>query len=323
MGGIKFLSGAIFIVTVFCIMPECKAQFATANNDLLISLATAYTKAESASFIASSLAQKDSAEQRLRLVDKIIFTPVGAFFGTLWGVAIGAAIPHDKMANGIKGGMIGFCVGPFLTYEMFASTRGLKNPLHQFYVKIGGNLTLTNYEDFKIRPGFSIGIGRHYHLSNILGLRGEISYALRRFFLHSQKISYAFYFDRVVKSNNINFSVNYINTAILLNFKLMHLQQWDICISLGPSMSLASRDRTKFHFIREEENPDEFDFSYIMDEPAPLFGYPAMAYQLDLQRGYWLGQLGFHHSVYDTDEIYPLDSNSRLRTVELSVGYKL
>jgi hypothetical protein len=110
---------------------------------------------------------------------------------------------------------------------------------------------------------------------------------------------------------------------VLLNFKLLSLQKWNFYLSLGPSLSLAVRDATKFHFIREEENPDDFDFSYIMDEPGALFGYPAMVYQLELQRGHWIWQLGFHNSFYDTDDIYPLDSNARLRTWELSIGYKL
>jgi hypothetical protein len=60
-----------------------------------------------------------------------------------------------------------------------------------------------------------------------------------------------------------------------------------------------------------------------MDEPGALFGYPAMAYQLELQRGKWIWQLGFHHSVYDTDEIFPLISKTRMRTLELSFGYQL
>ncbi len=136
-------------------------------------------------------------------------------------------------------------------------------------------------------------------------------------------ISYGYYFDRVVKCYDIDFSVGYINTSILLNFKISSLQKFNFYVSLGPSFSIAVHDATKFHFLKEEDNPDDFDFSYIMDEPNPLFGYPAMVYRLELQRGKWIGQLGFHHSVTDTDEICPLISKTRLRTLELNIGYKL
>jgi hypothetical protein len=296
---------------------ECCAQFSFASENYHTSITCPIiTKGSFPSTIVAS----DSNEKKLPLVDKIIFAPTGAVFGAFWGFAVGAVISRD-FQNSIKGGLIGLSIGPFLTYEMFAAKRGIKNPLHKFYVKTGGNLTLTNYDDSQIMPDFSIGIGRLYHLRKGIGLRGEISYGLRRFHLPAQKISYAYYFDQVVKTYDIDFSVGYINTSILLNFKMFNLKKLNFHIALGPSLSLAVRDDTKFHFIREEDNPDDYDFSYV-DREGPQSGYPAMFYQLELQMDHWMCQLGFHHSVYDTDEIYPLDSHTRLRTFELSVGYK-
>lgn len=322
MNKIGFVFLSIILWGVFEGAIESRAQFSLDNQSHRSSFISSTIPNESTLFPSSPLVPPDSNEKRLTLVDKIIFAPTGAVFGALWGFMVGAVISRD-FPDGIKGGVMGLSIGPFLTYEMFAAKRGIKNPLHKFYVKTGGNLTLTNYSDSKIETGYSIGIGRHYHLSDRFGLRGEVSFALRQFLLPSQKINYAYYFKRVVKCYDINFSVGYINTSILLNYKMFSRQKLNFYLALGPSLSLAVHDATKFHFLREEENPDDFDFSYIMDEPGPLFGYPAMTYQLELQTGHWLLQLGFHHSVYDTDEIYPLDSNSRLRTFELSVGYKM
>ncbi|MCI0494047.1 PorT family protein [candidate division KSB1 bacterium] len=322
MNQITLIFLSIIFGGVFGEAIESHAQFSLAKENYHTSFMSPIIVKGCTSFASSTIVTPDSNEKCLTIVDKIIFIPVGLVFGTFHGLIASIVIPGDDFSNGIKGGMIGFCIGPFLSYEMFAATRGVKNPLHKFYIKTGGNLTLTNYEDSQISPCFSIGMGRHYHLWNGIGLRGEISYGLRRFHLPAQKISYAYYFDRVVKTYDIDFSVGYINTSILLNFKILSLQKLNFYLSLGPSLSLAVRDATKFHFIREEENPDDFDFSYIERE-GPLFGYPAMVYQLELQMGKWIWQIGFHNSVTDTDEIYPLDSNTRLRTVELSVGYKL
>jgi len=323
MNKIGFVFLSIILWGVFGGAIESRAQFSLYNQSHRSSFISSTINNESTLFPSSTLVPPDSNEKCLTIVDKIIFIPVGIVFGTFHGLIASIVIPGDDFSNGIKGGMIGFCIGPFLSYEMFAATRGVKNPLHKFYIKTGGILTVTNYDDSQIRPGYSIGIGRHYHLSDRFGLRGEVSYALRQFLLPSQKIQFSFYSERVVKCYDIDFSVGYINTSILLNFKLLSLQKFNFYITLGPSLSLAVRDDTKLHFLREEEDPDDFNFSYIMDEPGVLFGYPAMVYQLELQRGHWIWQLGFHHSVYDTDDIFPLDSNTRLRTFELSIGYKL
>lgn len=319
---IKVLILSIIVILIWGDLKESCAQFSFTKESYYDSLISPIINKGATSFPSSTLVPPDSNEKRLTLVDKIIFAPTGVVFGAFWGFAVGAVISRD-FPDGIKGGVMGLSIGPFLTYEMFAATRGVKNPLHKFYIKTGGVLTLTNYDDSHIRPGYSIGMGRHYHLSDRFGLRGDVSYALRQFLLPSQKISYAYYFKRVVKCYDINFSVGYINTSILLHFKMFSHQKLSFWLALGPSLSLAVRDDTKFHFLREEENPDDFDFSYIMDEPGVLFGYPAMAYQLELQRGKWIWQLGFHHSVYDTDEIYPLISKTRMRTFELSIGYKM
>jgi hypothetical protein len=325
MDKIKILSLSIIVILIVGELKECHAQFSLAKENYHPSLISPIiTKGSSSLTIVSP----DSNEKRITSLDKTVNVPLGIIIGTLCGVVIGGAIPSDysveKFSNFIKGGLIGASMGPFYTFEIMSLSRGVKNPSHKWCFTAGANIILPNYEEALFKAGYSIGIGRHYHLSDRVGLRGDVSYSLRQFILPSQKIRYILHYsERVVKCNDIDFSVGYINTSTLLEFKILSLQEFDFYLALGPSLSLTVRNDTKFHFLNEEENPDDFDFHYIIDEPDPLFGYPAMVYQLELQRGHWIWQLGFHHSVYDTDEIFPLDSNTRLRTFELSVGYKL
>ena len=315
MDKIKILSLSIIVILIVGDLKECLAQCSLADE-------SCHTL-----FKSSTQALKDSTEKRLTSLDKTVNVPLGIIIGTLCGAVIGGAIPSDysseKFANFVKGGLIGASMGPFYTFEIMSLSKGVKNPSHRWCFNAGANIILPNHEDALFKAGYSIGIGRHYHLSDRVGLRGEVTYALRQFLLPSQKIRYSYASERMVKSYDIDFSVGYINTSILLNFKLLSLQKFNFYITLGPSLSLAAREDTKFHFLNEEENPDDFDFDYIMDEPGPLFGYPAMFYQLELQRGKWIWQLGFQNSMMDTDEIYPLISKTRMRTFEFRIGYKL
>lgn len=315
MDKIKILSLSIIVILIVGDLKECLAQCSLADE-------SCHTL-----FKSSTQALKDSTEKRLTSLDKTMNVPFGIIIGTLCGVVLGGAIPTDysldRFANFIKGGLIGASVGPFYTFEIMSLSKGIKNPFHKWCFKAGANIILPNYEDALFKAGYSIGIGRHYHLSDRVGLRGDVSYSLRQFILPSQKIRYFYSSERVVKCYDIDFSVGYINTSILLDFKILSLQEFDFYLALGPSLSLAAIDETKFHFLNEEESSDDFDFDYIMDEPGPLFGYPAMLYQLELQRGKWIWQLAFHNSALDTDEIYPLISKTRLRTFEFSVGYLL
>lgn len=327
MEKIKILILSIIVILICGVLKECHAQFSFASENYHPSYMSPNIAKVSASFASSAFVPPDSNEKRLTSLDKIMNVPLGIIIGTLCGVVIGGAMPSDysseKFANFIKGGLIGASIGPFYTFEIMSMSKGVKNPSHKWYFRAGGNIILPNYQDALFKAGYSIGIGRHYHLSDRFGLRGDVSYSLRQFILPSQKIRFSFYSERVVKCYDIDFSVGYINTSIFLNFKLLNLQKFNFYLSFGPSLSVAVRDNTKFHFLREEENNDDFDFDYIMEEPGALFGYPAMVYQLELQRGHWIWQFRFHHSVTYTNQIFPLMCNSRLSTFELSIGYKL
>lgn len=327
MEKIKILSLSVFVILFVGALKECHAQFSFANENYHPSFMSPFTANRSSSFSSIIFALPDSNEKRLTAIDKILNVPIGIAIGSMCGFILGTIMPVDyeaeRYSNSAKGLLIGASMGPFYTFEIMSKNKGAKNPFHKWCFKVGGNFVLPNYEDALFKAGYSIGIGRHYHLSDRVGLRGDVSYSLRQFLLLSQKIQYDYIREDVIKIYDIDFSVGYINTSILLNFKMFSLKKFNFHIALGPSFSLAVRNDTKFHFIREEENPDDFDFSYIMDEPGALFGYPAMSYQFELQRGKWIWQFGFHYSVYDTDEIYPLNSKTRMRTFELSVGYKL
>jgi hypothetical protein len=327
MEKIKILILSCSVILVFGDSIESHAQFSYANENCHDSLMPPPLSNWSFSALSSVTSQKDTNEKRLTTVEKILNVPIGIVIGSLCGFVIGGAIPSDyspeKLANFIKGGLIGAFAGPFVNYEIMSAMKGAKNPLNKWYFKAGGNIIIPNYEDAIIKMGYSIDIGRAFPLNGIIALQGELGYQARQFSLSSQRILFATMVSREIRYCDIDFSVGYIDISLLLNFKLFRWRKSTLSIALGPSLAIEVFDNTKYHLIKVEEDHNDFDFIYIDDEPDPLFGYPALLYKLEFQRNHWIWQLGFHHSVTYTDEIYPLISNTRLRTFELSIGYKL
>lgn len=274
-----------------------------------------------------NLTQQNTDNAQLTTFEKIINVPIGIVFGSFAGYLIGTSLPSErsveKLANRIKGGLIGAFAGPFINYEIMSAMKGVRNPLNNWYVKAGGNIVFPNYEDVTFKPGYSIGISRYFPMSNMIALQGNFAFQARQFSLPSQRILHTTMVSREIHYCDIDFSVDYIDMALLLNVKLLSLRKSNLNIAIGPSLSLEMFDNTKYHLIKVEEDNGDYDFVYIDDEPDPLFGYPALVYQLDLQCGKWIWQLGFQNSVMDTDEIFPLISKTRLRTFEMNVGYKL
>lgn len=289
-------------------------KYPSLNNNLPVSSAVTFAPA--------------SADRKgLTTFEKILNVPLGIILGSFTGYIIGSSISstdeEQQLVNRIKGVLIGAFAGPFVNYEILLAMKNEGYRSNRWYLKAGGNLIFPNHDDAVWKPGYSIGLSDYFPLSRSFGLQGDFTYQSRHFRLPNQKILYSMLGYKKVKSHDINFWVGYLDISLLLDLKLLTYREATLNLAIGPSLAIELHDNTTFHFIREEDQLDDWDFRYIMTDPEALFGYPAITFKLALQRKNWLWQLGFHHSVYDTDEIYPLDSNSRLRTFELSVGYKL
>lgn len=324
----QIIIASIFIAsTIFGVM-DSHAQPGSINDSYFISLLNYPALNKHLSVQPSVTFAPASADQNgLTTFEKILNVPLGIIWGSVAGYLIGSSISsHDqeqRLANRIKGGLIGAFAGPFVNYEILLKMKNVTDHPNRWFFRAGGNLVFPNHDDAVIKPGYAIGLSDYFPLGRGFGLQGDFTYQSRQFHLPNQKILYSMVGYKKVESHDIDFWVGYVDISLLLDVRLLTHRNGTLHLAIGPSLAIELHDNTKFHFIRQEDNPDDWDFQYIMDEPDPLFGYPALTYQLELQRGHWLWQLGFHHSVYDTDEIYPLDSNTRLRTFELSVGYKL
>ncbi|MDZ7318322.1 MAG: PorT family protein [candidate division KSB1 bacterium] len=328
MKKIKILFALIFIAFALWGGADCQTQRNTLHRiDLISSLKYPPLNKNLSVQPSITFASASADQQGLSTFEKILNVPLGIILGSFAGYLIGSAISttdeEQRLVNRIKGGLIGAFAGPFVNYEILLKMKDVNDRPNRWYLKAGGNVVFPNHDAAAIKPGYAVGLSDYFTLGRRFGLQGDFIYQSRQFRLPNQKILYSMIGYKKVETHDINFCVGYFDISLLLNFKLLSHRNASLNLAIGPSLAIELHDNTKFHFIREEDNVDDWDFSYIMMDPAPLFGYAAMSYHLELQRGHWLWQLGFHHSVYDTDEIYPLDSNTRLRTVELSVGYKL
>ena len=319
---------SIVIASTFLGVLESHAQSFMCDNNCFISWPNDPSFAKSrSSQSAITFVPANARTAGLTTFEKILNVPLGLLFGTFTGYLIGSSISstdgEQRLVNRIKGGLIGAFAGPFVNYEILLAMKGEKYHTNSWYLRAGGNLIIPNHDDLVLKPGYSIGFSDYFPLSSFMALQADFIYQSRQFRLPDQKILYSMHGYKKIESQDINFWVGYFDMSLLLNFKLLTFRESTLNFAIGPSLAIELHNNTKYHFIREEDKLDDWDFSYIMMEPGSLFGYPALVLNLELQRKNWLWQLGFHHSVYDTDEIYPLDSNTRLRTFELSVGYKL
>ncbi len=328
MATTKHLIATILIAAAFGAVREMEAQSNFANDRSFVSLLKYPVLNKNPSLQPFLAFDPASANQKgLTTFEKILNVPLGIILGSFAGYLIGSSISstdeEQRLVNRIKGGLIGAFVGPFVNYEILMKMKDVSGHPNRWYFRAGPNLVIPNHDDAMLKPGYTVGLSDYFPLGRLFGLQGDIAYHLRQFRLPNQKILYNMVGYKKVERHNIDFWVGYLDISLLLNVTLLSHRNVTLYLAIGPSLAIELHDNTKFHFIRQEDNLDDWDFSYIMMDPAALFGYPAVAYQLKIHHGHWLWQLGFHHSVYDTDEIYPLDSNTRLRTLKLSLGYKL
>ena len=185
----------IFVIIIILVLGDSiqsYAQFSIRNDSCHSSFLTLTINNKSSLFLSSTFAQEEIAMEGLSTFEKILNVPIGILFGSLCGYLIGTSIPRrdseEKLVNGIKGGLVGAFVGPYVNYEIMSAMKGVRNPSNNWCFKAGGNITLPNYNNVKFKPGYSIGISRTYPLSNIIALQGNLAYQSRQFFLPSQKI---------------------------------------------------------------------------------------------------------------------------------------
>ena len=322
MNKIGFVFLSIIFLGILGGAIDSHAQLSFVNEDCYVSFIIPAVDSKLSLPPLTAFARQDSNEKRLTTFDKILNIPIGIVIGSLCGAAIGTAIPENNLGNTIKGFLIGASIGPFFTFETMSMSKKASNPLHKWRFKAGGNITFSNYHNTRLKVSYTLGIGRQYHLSKRISLSGEVFYTQRMFNLRSQKLCYAYY-SKNVKSYDIDFSVSYISTSVQLNFKLTNLKNFNVGISLGPSLSFVVQDNTEFYFIRDEMNQDDFDFIYQTDEPTHIFGYPGIIFSLEFEYKKLLVIPTLHQAAIYTHQIFPLEDETKLTSFELNLGVKL
>jgi hypothetical protein len=198
--------------------------------------------------------------------------------------------------------------------------------LNTWYAVFGSNTTFSNYEAASLRLGYSLGIGRNYHLSNRVYLQGEAIFNKRRFFLPSQRIGYYTGATNQLWHSDLDFSVAYVDVALLTKVRVFTSDKAGLSVVLGPAMSVQILERTDYN-IRQRENVAsgsrvEYDFGYIDDEPGPTSPFAGVVTAIELEAGKLLLKASLNRALYASNQIFPLVNETQLHTLTFSLGYR-
>lgn len=273
----------------------------------------------------------ENRKEKFTSSDKVLSVLAGVAFGALAGGIIGGLIGDSQAYMGeytdiVRGGLIGASTLPFLLYEGWARIKGVRYPLNTWYVVFSSNVTFSNYDAANRRLGYSLGMGRNYHLSNSVDLQGEAIFNRRRFFLPSQKIRYGTFGANQLWHSDIDFSVAYVDVALLTKVRVLTFDKARLSVALGPAMSVQVLEQTDFN-IRQRENvvsgsPVEYDFGYIDDEPGSTLPFAGLVTAIEFEAGKLLLKASLNRALFASNQIFPLVNATRLHTLMFSLGYR-
>lgn len=284
--------------------------------------------------IQSIYAQTDSEakpQEKFSCIEKVITISAGAFFGGVLGLLVGAGIGNSRAYEGdftdmARGWLIGASIFPFMMYEERARKKGAQTITKTWHIVSGLNTTFSNYGAARYRPGYSLGIVRSYHWSDKVRLQGEVLLSRREFFLPLQRIHFQTPGTNQLWHSDIDFSVVYLDLALLTRIRIGSFEKAKFNVILGPALSVQVLEKTNFH-IREREylERDErvaYDFGYIDDEPGPTSPYFGLVTAIELEVGKLLLKTSLHRAFTYSNQIFPLSNETRLTTLTFSLGYK-
>lgn len=281
--------------------------------------------------IQSHTLYKERPQKEFTVIDKVLSVCTGVLFGGLAGGIIGGLIGDSQAYNGkftdvARGVLIGASIAPFLNYEYWAGNKGVRYPLNTWYAVFGSNTTFSNYEVVSLRLGYSLGIGRNYHLSNRAYLQSEAIFNKRRFFLPSQRIRYNTFATNQLWHSDIDFSVAYVDVALLTKVRVFTFDKAGLSLALGPAMSVQILEKTHYN-IRQRENVVsgtlvEHDFGYIDDEPGATSPFAGLVTAIEFEAGKLLLKASLNRALFASNQIFPLVNETQLHTLTFLVGYR-
>jgi hypothetical protein len=264
--------------------------------------------------------------------DKVLSIFAGVAFGALAGGIIGGLIGDSRAYMGevtdiVRGGLIGASTLPFLIYEDWARIKGVRYPLNTWYAVFGTNTTFSNYEAASLRLGYSLGMGRNYHLSNRVYLQGEAIFNRRRFLLPAQRIRYNTGATNQLWHSDVDFSVAYVDVALLTKVRVFTFENARLSVALGPAMSVQILEKTDYNIRLREDVvsgfPVEYDFGYIDDEAGSTLPFFGLVSAIELEAGKLLLKASLNRALFASNQIFPLVNETQLHTLMFSLGCKL
>ena len=203
----------------------------------------------------------------------------------------------------------------------------MRFPLNTWYAVVGSNTTFSNHDATTLRPGFLAGIGRNYYLSDGIYLQGEGILNQRRFLLPEQRIRYYTSGRTEVRLTEINFSVIYVDVALLAKIRAVSNKDTRLSFAIGPALSIPILDKTSYNVVAKENVESgarvPYDFSYNGYEPdaaSPVVGVVAA---VELEASKLLLKVSLNRALHTSNQIFPLQNEIRLQTFMLSLGYRL
>ena len=271
--------------------------------------------------------QKESAERRFKTHDKVIGAMIGLPFGIFLGVVAGTLI-DDDFEGGLTGATIGMMVGPFLTYEMMAHTKGAPPQTH-WSVLSGANLALTGVPRMQRDLGVSFGLNRDYFLLKSLDLRLGLGFHTRRFSASRLNLLFITPISTEFHIRALNFEVSFIDVSPIFVSSVFRSNASEIRVLYGLSLSVVVQDRRQFHVLsrqeydREEDEDLPIDYTLSTENTSSIFSYPNLEFGVEFSKRRFIAVTIFKWNFAKAELLSPIQETIRLNTIELGVGYKL
>ncbi len=271
-----------------------------------------------------TLSSKPSAPPYLTAVSMVS----GVAFGALMGWAIGMVLPKESSsemwANGLGGGVLGMSLFPFVNYEYTSRRHGWQHPDNSWTLRLGTAATGTNHGGTRRRTLPTVMLSRHYVVTDHFDLTGILATTRRSFTLEEQTIylSGPYFYQKNPGLYDIHYDVMYLDVALLGR---MHLNPsgFTLICGLGPMVSVSVDDNTDLERIRTPaEKNAPFDFIYITEDPSRPTPYIGLCGSVGLEYQQIVAQLVYQTAIRPTGRIYPLDDETRMTTLILSLGYR-
>jgi len=257
----------------------------------------------------------------------LIGVPLGYLVGRILG-PIASSKRYDNAIHGARGGGVGMAVMPFIHYEISRHRHGISNIRNRSAFCFGTNFTYPDYDDAQIQPGFSAGLNRYYYLSNKMDILYGMYYSHHRFRIPEKIIKYnqLYYMwgEYISKPKDILYSAYYLDLLVLMNYKF-GTENGHFNLGIGPFIStqLACKnnyDRSSNDKIRGYELDDEYDYFYN-ENATGMVSYIGYAINAGILFNRFIIQCKYTNAFYKTDHLYAISPNTKLRSIELSLGF--